>query len=337
MPRADKESTLARQWELMRLIPSRTPGRTVRELCEALEVAGYSVTKRTVERDLADLAGIFPLQCNAISKPYGWHWEPGAQLEIPGMDLTEALSLGLLEEVLRPLVPESFVQGLEHRFRLAREKLAHLPDNPRARWSELVRYLPPGLTFLPPTVVPGILREVQEGLLHGRCLRASYRSAGKTEASELELHPLALIQQGVRSYLLATAFDYEKPLLYALHRFDWVEVMPEKAKRPAGFTLDDYLNRGGGQFGEGKIITLKAELSETLASLLGETPLSSDQKIVSGKGGHRLTATLFDSWQLRFWILSQGADIVVRQPAALRKALIETIEEMRAGYRIGEG
>lgn len=333
MPRADKESTLARQWELMRHIPSRPPGRTVRELWEALEVAGHTVTKRTVERDLSELAGIFDLQCNAISKPYGWHWEPGAQLEIPGIELTEALSLGLLEEVLRPLVPESFVQGLEHRFRLAREKLAHLPDNPRARWSELVRYLPPGLTFLPPTVVPGILREVQEGLLRGRRLRAGYRGAGKTESSELELHPLALIQQGVRSYLIATAFDYEKPLLYALHRFDWVEVMPEKAKRPAGFTLDDYLNRGGGQFGEGKIITLKAEISEALARLLEETPLSRDQKIVSGKNGHRLTATLFDSWQLRFWILSQGADIIVRQPAALRKELIKTIDEMRAGYQ----
>jgi predicted DNA-binding transcriptional regulator YafY len=333
MPRADKESTLARQWELMRLIPSRSPGRTVRELCEALEAAGYTVTKRTVERDLTDLAGIFPLHCNAISKPYGWHWEPGAQLEIPGMDLTEALSLGLLEEVLRPLVPKSFVQGLEHRFRLAQEKLAHLPGNPRARWNELVRYLPPGLSFLPPTVVPGVLRELQEGLLRGKRLRASYRSVGRGGASELDLHPLALIQQGVRSYLVATAFDYEAPLLYALHRFDWVVVMPARAKRPPGFSLEDYLNRGGGQFGEGKIITLKADISVTLAHLLEETPLSSDQKISKGKGAHRLTATLFNSWQLRFWILSQGPDIVVRQPAGLRKELIETIEEMRVGYQ----
>jgi len=111
--------------------------------------------------------------------------------------------------------------------------------------------------------------------------------------------------------------------------------MAEKAKRPAGFTLDDYLNRGGGQFGEGKIITLKAEISETLARLLEETPLSADQKIVSGKGRHRLSATVFDSWQLRFWILSQGADVVVRQPAGLRKEIVGRIEEMRAAYGKG--
>ena len=335
MPRADKKSTLARQWELMRLIPTRPPGLTVSLLSEGLEKAGYKVTKRTVERDLCDLTGVFPLHCNAISKPYGWHWESGSQLEIPGMELTEALSLGLLEEVLRPLVPESFVEGLENRFRLAREKLAQLPDNPRARWSELVRYLPPGLGFRPPTVLPGILHQVQEGFLRGRRLRVVYWSAGKTEGREQELHPLALIQQGVRSYLVATPFDYQEPLLYALHRFESVEMMAEKVKRPAGFTLDRYLGRGGGQFGEGKIITLKADISETLAHLLAETSLSPDQKIVKRKDGHRLTATLFASWQLQFWILSQGADIVVLQPAALRREIEGKIEEMKAAYQTG--
>jgi len=218
MPRAAKESTVARQWELMRLIPSHSPGKTVRQLREALETAGYEVTKRTVERDLADLSGGFPLQCNTISKPYGWYWEAGAQLEIRGMDLNEALSLGLLEEILRPLVPSSFVRGLEGRFALARQKLASLEGNERAQWSERVRYVPPGQTFLPPSVLPSLLHEVQEALLHSRKLRVSYRSAGTDSDKELELHPLALIQQGVRTYLVATAFDYEKPLLYALHR-----------------------------------------------------------------------------------------------------------------------
>lgn len=332
MPRADKESTLARQWELMRLIPSRPSWKTVAQLREALGSAGYEVTKRTVERDLADLAGIFPLRCNTISKPYGWYWEPGAQLEIPGMDLTEALSLGLLEEVLRPLVPESFVRGLEGRFEQARRKLASLAGNERADWSERVRYLPPGPVFLPPTVVPSILREVQASLLHSRQLRVVYQSAGAKAGQELLLHPLALLQQGVRTYLVATTFDYDKPLLYAVHRIGLAEALDEPARRPEGFTLDRFLDRGGAQFGAGKVITLKADLSETLARLLEETPLSRDQKITEGRGGFRLAATVFDSWQLKFWILSQGADIVVRQPAALRRELVERIEEMRVAY-----
>jgi predicted DNA-binding transcriptional regulator YafY len=333
MPRATTNATLARQWELLRLVPGRPPGKTVRQLVDGLGAAGYAVTKRTVERDLADLAEIFPLQCNAISKPYGWYWEKGAQLEIPGMDLDEALSLGLLEEVLRPLVPESFVRGLEGRFEDARRKLASLAGNERADWSERVRYVPPGLTFLPPVVVPSILREVQEALLHSHQLRVVYRSAEAMEGRELVLHPLALLQQGVRTYLVASTFNYGKPLLYAVHRIESAEVLDAPARRPEGFTLDRFLERGGAQFGAGKTVTLKADLSESLARLLEETPLSRDQKITKGKHGPLLTATVFDSWQLRFWILSQGPDLVVRQPAALRRELIERIEAMRAAYR----
>jgi hypothetical protein len=63
MPRATTNATLARQWELLRLVPGRPPGKTVRQLVDGLEAAGYPVTKRTVERDLADLAEIFPLCC----------------------------------------------------------------------------------------------------------------------------------------------------------------------------------------------------------------------------------------------------------------------------------
>ncbi len=335
MPRAAKDSTLARQWELLRLLPPRTPGKTARELAETLESVGYPVTKRTVERDLADLAEVFPLRCNRISRPYGWHWEPGAQLEIPGMDLAEALSLGLLEEVLRPLVPASFVRGLEGRFAQARRKLASLAGNERAEWRERVRYLPPGPAFLPPEVVPAILREVQEALLRSRQLRVAYRSADLAAADEPReqlLHPLALVQQGVRTYLVATAFEHEQPVLYALHRIVTAEATGEPSRRPEGFTLDRFLARGGVQFGAGKPVTLKAELSESLARILEETPLSADQKITRGKAGPRLAATVYDSWPLRYWILSQGAEIVVLQPAALRRGVMEEIERMRGAY-----
>lgn len=152
---------------------------------------------------------------------------------------------------------------------------------------------------------------------------------------ELELHPLGLLQQGVRGYLVATTFDYEAPVLYALHRFDSVEAMDEPAKRPAGFSLDAFVERGGTQFGGGRAIALKAHVSEMLAHILDETPLSKDQKITKGKKGLVLHATVFDSWQLRFWILSQGAEIVVRQPVALRREIEGKIEEMKVAYDIG--
>ncbi|MNJ82579.1 hypothetical protein D3C77_820810 [compost metagenome] len=38
--------------------------------------------------------------------------------------------------------------------------------------------------------------------------------------------------------------------------------------------------------------------------------------------GHRLTATVQDSWQLRWWLLSQAGSIPVLEPVGLREEFI---------------
>jgi predicted DNA-binding transcriptional regulator YafY len=248
------------------------------------------------------------------------------------MDLAEAVSLGLMEDVLRQIMPPAFLNALEGKFSLAREKLAALPKIPHARWKDLVRYIPPGLPFIPPAIAPGVLPAIQEVLLQQRQLQVVYLSAGSNAARELTLHPLSLIQQGARSYLVATAFAYDEPRLYAVHRFASATVMDEPVKRPKSFSLDAFIASGAAQFGSGEFITIKARVSDDLVCLLEETPISTDQKITTRSGVHTLTATVQDSWQLHFWILSQGPAITVLKPTSLRKKIISRIQDALAGY-----
>jgi predicted DNA-binding transcriptional regulator YafY len=334
MPGSDHETTLARQWELLRNhLPSRPPGRTSRDLRDRMEAAGHNVTKRTIERDMEELSRIFPITRNEVSIPYGWHWRENARFDTLGLDLSEAVSLGLMEDVLRQIMPPAFLSALEGKFSLAREKLAALPKIPHARWADLVRYVPPGLPFIPPSIAPSVLPAIQEALLHQRQLQVVYLSAGSDAAKEQTLHPLSLIQQGARSYLVATAFQYDKPLLYAIHRIASATVLEEPAKRPKGYSLDAFLASGGAQFANGESITLKARVSDELARLLEETPLSKDQKITTRAGVHTLTATVQESWNLHFWILSQGASIAVLKPVSLRKQIIAAHENALGNYR----
>ena len=333
MPRAGHEPTLARQWELLKLLPSHKPGKTSRDLCESLEAAGHVVSKRTVERDLMELSRIFPICSNEISRPYGWYWKPGARVDFPGIALTEAVSLGLLEDLLRQLIPPAFVGALEGRFSEAREKLKALPQNAYAKWADLVRYIPPGMPFLPPSISASVLSAVQDALLHRCQLKVRYTGPGAAAPKELVLHPVALIQQGARSYLLASTFDYENLRQYAVQRIQTAEVLAEKVKRPKGFSLDTYLAKGGGQFGSGKGITLKAYLTDELATILRETAISPDQKITTRGGKNTLTATVKDSWQLHFWVLSQGPDITIVEPTSLRKDIIGKLQDSLANYQ----
>ncbi len=269
MPSADHFTIYSRQWELLKLLPPSLPGRAASKLCEQLEAAGHAVDLRTVQRDLNELSRIFPINSNEISKPYGWYWKPGARVDFPGIDLAEAVSLGLLEDILRQLVPSNFIDALEGRFAAADEKLKAIPKNPHAKWADLVRYLPPGLPLLKPSIDPEVSRGVQKALLQQQQLKVSYCGPGAEKPKELVLHPLAFIQQGERPYLLATTFTYPNVVYYALHRMQTAEILDEPANRPADFSLDDFLARSGGQFGDGKMITLKAKLTDNLAAILG--------------------------------------------------------------------
>lgn len=334
MARSDHETTLARQWELLRNhLPSRRPGRSSREIRDRLEAAGHKVSKRTVERDLDELSRIFPLRKNDISIPFGWHWIENARFDLPGMGLAEAVSLGLMEDVLRQMMPPQFLTALESKFSLAREKLSALPKIPHAKWSDLVRYVPPGLTFFPPFLAAEILPTIQEALLQQKQLAVVYQGGVTDIEKELILHPLSLIQQGVRSYLLATTFNYDTPLLYAVHRMDSVKPINAKSNRPKRFSLDQFLADGGAQFGSGKTITLKAQVSDELARLLQETAISTDQKITTHRDKHTLTATVRESWQLLFWIRSQGASITILKPSSIKNAIIAELESALSLYQ----
>jgi len=334
MPSSDSGTTLARQWELLRTLPSGPPGLSASDLRAKLADKGFDVSKRTVERDLNFLSGPFPFIPNDNGTPQGWHWVKQARgFDIMGMELTEALSLGLMEDVLRQIMPPAFIAALDGKFSMAREKLAALPQNPNARWKDLVRYVPPGLPFHPASPLPDVLPAIQEALLHQRQLQVTYQKAGADHAKEQTLHPLSLIQQGARSYLVASAFDYDTPILYAIHRIASAIVLTETVRRPKGYTLDSFIARGAEQFGGGEEIILKARLSDELALLLEETPFTKDQKITTRSGVHTLTATVRATWNLHFWILSQGAAITVQKPISLRKHIIAALEEALGNYR----
>jgi len=112
MPKANTSHALARQWELLKLLPPKGPGITAKDLAERLARAGFEVSKRTIERDLQDLSLIFPVMCNEKGIPYGWHWMPGASTDLPAITLSDALSLHVVEDFVRPLLPASVLEAL---------------------------------------------------------------------------------------------------------------------------------------------------------------------------------------------------------------------------------
>ena len=331
MPKQSNHKSLARQWEMLHQIPAHGYGLMASEICEKLAGTGYPVCKRTVERDLEELSDFFEIEADD-SYPRRWRWRRRHDSAIGAMTVVEAVSLRMIEEHLRANLPKAMLQALEGRFRRARKFLKNCEDNNRTTWPERVATVPPVFPLLPPVIPEAILETVQRSVLDGLCLDAEYCSKDRDTARAMLLHPLGLVQQGVALYLVATANDHEEPRLFAVHRLQSVNVRSDKVIRPKGFTLKDYMQTGAFQFGSGEMIAFKAQVTQELAGYLTETPLSSDQTMTPQGEFVTLDATLRNTWQLRFWILSQGASITVLEPKSLRDSIRTTLNAATANY-----
>ncbi|MHB8472331.1 MAG: helix-turn-helix transcriptional regulator [Gammaproteobacteria bacterium] len=331
MGKAKSNDTLARQWQLLKELPKGPPGVTPRDLTDKLE--SFRVDKRTVERDLVSLSRIFPLCCNNKGVPHGWYWMAGKGLNLPALTVQEALSLHLMEQYLKSLLPASVLTVLAPHFEEANRKLAELTNsNTVAAWTDKVRIVPPSLPLLPPVIAEGVLESVQEALLNDLQIECAYQSAGAEAPEARRLHPLALVQRGPVMYLVATASNAPQVKLYVLHRFRKVEITEAPIVRPKGFNIDTYIAKGNLQFGNGKTLKLKASIDEDLAAHLAETPLSEDVRIVERDEDYLLTATVADSLQLRWWLLSWGSAVEVLGPKGLRGEISGRVRDMYSVY-----
>ena len=333
MPSAKAHSTVSRQWELLRQLPSKSPGITTSEITTRLQSAGYTISKRTIERDLIDLSLMFPLQCNDASAPYGWYWKPGVSVELQGITLTEALSLALVEDAIRPLLPNSMLKVLEPRFSHARQKLKTLgEENHAARWLDKVASVSPDLNLQAPDIPEDILETLQQALLEEKQLQCQYYSAHTDKLSQLTLNPLALVQRGLITYLIGTAHPYTDVRQYAVHRFRQLTLSPTSTEGLRDFNLQAYLRTDALQFGKVEKIAFQAWISEKQARLLRETPLSADMMMTDLGKGYRVTATISDSWQLQWWILSLGDGLIVEKPQNLREQIAQKLRSAAAAY-----
>lgn len=335
---ATNQHALLRQWNMLRLVP-RAPARiTARELCERLDTVDFAVTKRTVERDLNELATIFPLDVDTREKPFGWSWQRDApSFDLPGLSLPEALSLVLVEQHLRHQLPPSALDALRPHFRSAAKTLSAASDfTLSGAWLSKIRTIAPLQPLQPPVLDEACQRIVYLALMKDLQLKLHYRKRDQVEDTVYpSVHPLAVVQRGAVIYLVCTFGDYDDIRTLALHRVRHAEVLYEPVKRPAGFDVDDYIATGAFGFRTGDPIVLRATFTRAVGEHLFETPLSLDQTLVARDDGTlALTATVPATRTLVFWLTGFGAGVVVHEPAELREEIAAIAAEMAQLYAV---
>lgn len=333
---ATNQQSLLRQWHMLRMVP-RAPARiSAKELCERLCAADFSVTKRTVERDLKELSEVFPIVVDSRDRPFGWSWlRDASSFDLPGLTVPEALTLTLVEQHLRHHLPPITVDALRPHFRSAARTLAAVGDAaPSRAWLDKVRSVPPQQPLLPPRMDEECQRNVYLALMQDLQLKLHYRKRDADSPTVYaSVHPLAVVQRGGLIYLVCMFADFDDVRTVALHRVQHAEALYEPARRKAGFDIDAYI--ASGQFGviAGAPIRLRAVFSRAAGEHLFETPLSASQILsMTADGRLQLDATVPNTRSLVWWLLGFGDGVVVHEPEVLREELAGIAARMAVSY-----
>ena len=338
MSKNKNANTLLRQQTLLKFIPANA-GIKSADLLNKLKSEGFEVTQRTLQRDLEVLSQYFPIYSETDTKPYLWRWSGLGinRTHINSISLTDALSLMLVEKSLQQLLPPAMQRHLQHNFEHSRQLLNTLKDDDNAQWFEKVASVMPDIGFKPPSIDESLLTEIQEALLKDQTIVVRYLAAKNTTAAEYSLMPLALVQRGHVLYVIAQDItkgaNTAQIKRFAMHRFQTVTRTYEQGNRPPNFNLQQYLQDGAMQFGNGDKFALKAKVTEELAFILNESPMSDDMKIIQSEDEtYQLSATVNNGWQLNWWLRGQGANIEVLEPQELRARMRDNLRKTMEIY-----
>jgi len=296
MPANPKHHAIARQWELLKLLPTRG-GATAGDLAQSLAGCGFDVSKRTVERDLEQLEALFPIT-HGEDTPYGWRWLDGARMNVTGLSTPEALTLQLVEEHVRPMLPPAVLQQVEPLFGMARRKLdSESGSNNVARWRHKVASLGARVQ-IPPAVDSEVLQAVQLAVLGEYQVEVDRTLWTGNIARAKIMSPLGLLLRMGVPYLVA--HDGKRVGQFPLHRMSAVRALHTLVKLPKGFDLEQFVQNGDAEFGTNEEISLRAWVSPKLALNLADAKLAADQTITpcEDREGSIVQASTRLSWSL---------------------------------------
>lgn len=327
------KETLLRQWLMLRAIPRLPRKISTGRLVSLLEERGHGTTLRTIQRDLNALSTVFPL-VGDDSKPQGWSWSKDAQqMDLPSLDEWTAVSFGIAEQALRSAIPESVLNHLTPWSEMAKAVLKTSTAR-KDVLSASFRVISRSYTLIPPVVHPEVQQSVYEALLERKKLKVVYKARGASAEKEYSINPLAFVILDSTGYLICTFTGHEDVRLIALHRVLAAEVMDLKASKAPGFNLDEFISEGHLGFLRSRdILKLIFLMKADVAIHLYEAPIALDQLIKKiDNSWVKVSASVPDSNQLRWWLRGFGPNVEIVRPRALRQEFQTDISALKSIY-----
>ena len=358
------------QWEMLKRIPNEERGPiTTNCLFSALsrefkgEISDKSFTKK-LQRNLRILSDVIgpdfvlesPKEAKAKGvtrkkppktpghkvKEFSAYWRKGAPpLKVSGLSTDEVIAFGVLQKQGINLLPKNARDALSGFFKAASTEaaaIAHEQGVSKSKsksmaesWLERIFHLPDLIAFTRPEISPEVEKSVHEALLQGSLLEIEYNNQ-----PAIIVQPQAIIQQGVRSYLVANSRGTTGRLAnYTMHRIKRAKVTMGEYVPTSMTTVEKHIKKNIGypNFDQ-ELIGAPIELKlfvDASSQWLKETMLSENQKTYPDPKSSQdlpdterpfyLEATVPLTERLIHWILSMSYHVEVISPPHVKMRL----------------
>jgi predicted DNA-binding transcriptional regulator YafY len=300
---------------MLRLIPKYPSFILTKQVHQTLHDEGFSVSKRTVERDLDNLASLVGIDFTDSPEGFKWAYLKAAKEFTPALTPSEALLLCIAYRQIIDVLPFTCISDIEPKFLKAEQTLAH--NEKFKNWQERVKIITFGLPLKAKPIDEDIRCAAYDAMLNGEKLTIEYDKEGELVNYTLNTHGLIIREH--THYLVASKI--ESPDAFQLFKLSRVK----SAKRTFEYNLHcksditAYLNSNvSGYILSNTPITLKLLATGPALAMFMEANLAENQTISiieqSPQKIAEVVATVEFTHELIHFLLGFGKWIRVTSP-----------------------
>jgi len=312
---------------MLKLIPKSPSYILTKQLHQSLADEGFNVSKRTVERDLDNLAALVGIDFTKGADGFKWCYMTTSSEFSPAIAPSEALLLCIAYRQIIDVLPFKCISDIEPKFLKAEQTLAC--NDKFKNWQDRVKIISFGLPLKAKPIDDVIRSTIYDTMLNNEQLVIKYQKTHATEEHTTENYTLnthGLIIREHTHYLVAT--KAESPDVFQLFKLSRVKQATRSYidNQPCKKSIKQYLNsNASGYLLAEEPIKLKLLATGPALAMFDEAMLSDDQTIEkisqSGQPVAKINATVEFSHELIHFLLGFGKWIRVKSPQIVIDAI----------------
>lgn len=325
------ESSLRRQWAVLRRLCSRHYGLTVRAMA-----CDQGVSEKTIRRDLETFRQVGFLLEETVGEFGRKTWRIAGTSGVPELSFNfdEVVALYLGHRLLQRLAGSMCVEATDSAYDKVRGAFGPRALEYLDRFAGYFHHRALGVRNY--EAKSDLIESLKLAIEDTKVAHLLYQSERATEPAFRDVHPYGLTLFNACLYLIAFDPDADKVKHYKLDRIEEVEVSPFPFRRPADFNVSAHLAHCFGIYHvDGEVMTIKVRFAPSVARyVLEATDWPGCQERTKQRDGSLLAVFhLSSTTELKAWLLSFGAGAEVLEPERLRDEIRHELEALLAVYR----